>query len=182
MEKNHQNQNLQQKKEPKPIKQKNNRLNQFKKFFGKGPLIKKIVREPTAGGIIFRIKGADVEVLLIQDAKYRWTIPKGHIELGESPKETAVREIAEETGLKNVQVLSWLGKVEFKYRRQDRLVLMTTQVYLMKALDDHEGLQKEKWMHSIRWFSFKEALDKIEYDDISKLLLLAKNRIKVGEK
>jgi 8-oxo-dGTP pyrophosphatase MutT (NUDIX family) len=145
-------------------------------------LIKKIVREPTAGGIIFRIKGGETEFLLIQDAKYRWTIPKGHIESGESPKETAVREIAEETGLKNVQILSWLGKVEFKYRRQDRLVLMTTQVYLMKALDSHEGLQKEGWMNGIRWFGFKEALDKIEYDDISKLLLLAKSRIKKGNR
>jgi diadenosine hexaphosphate hydrolase (ATP-forming) len=139
------------------------------------------VREPTAGGIIFRAKGDDIEILLIQDAKDRWTIPKGHIESGESPKETAVREIAEETGLKRIEVLSWLGKVDFRYRRQDRLVLMTTQVYLMKALDQREGLQKEKWMRSIQWFKFNDALDKIEYDDISKLLLLAKSRIKAGK-
>lgn len=139
------------------------------------------MREPTAGGIIFRAKGDDIEILLIQDAKDRWTIPKGHIESGESPKETAVREIAEETGLKRIEVLSWLGKVDFRYRRQDRLVLMTTQVYLMKALDQHEGLQKEKWMRSIQWFKFNDALDKIEYDDISKLLLLAKSRIKAGK-
>ena len=151
--------------------------------FRKKPETKEIVREPTAGGIVFRLSNdkRDIEILLIQDSKNRWTIPKGHIEPGETAKQTAVREIGEESGLKNVGVLSWLGKIHFKYRRLDKLVLMTTQVYLVQSLDKNERPTKEKWMNGIRWFSFNDALDAIEYADIEKLMLIAKRKIRSGE-
>ena len=149
----------------------------------KKPEIKEIVREPTAGGIVFRmtLDQRDIEILLIQDSKNRWTIPKGHIEPGETAKQTAVREIGEESGLKNVDVLAWLGKIHFKYRRLEKLVLMTTQVYLVQSLDKNERPTKEKWMNGIRWFSFSEALDAIEYADIEKLMLIAKRKIRSGD-
>lgn len=151
--------------------------------FRKKPAIQEIVREPTSGGIIFRLSKdkKDIEILLIQDSKERWTIPKGHIEPGETAKITAKREIEEETGLKNVQVLTWLGKIHFKYRRLDKLVLMTTQVYLVEALDAHETPMKEKWMKGIKWFSFNDALQAIEYEDIEKLMLIAKKKIRSGD-
>ena len=141
------------------------------------------MREPTSGGIVFRFTKdrKDIEILLIQDSKERWTIPKGHIEPGETAKVTARREIEEETGLKNVSVLSWLGKIHFKYRRADKLVLMTTQIYLVEALDAHERPTAEKWMKGIRWFPFAEALNVIEYEDIEKLMLLAKKKIRAGD-
>ena len=99
-------------------------------------------------------------------------------EPGETAQVTAKREIGEETGLKKIEVCGWLGKVNFRYRRIDKLVLMTTQVYLVKALDPNEKLQKEAWMNGLKWFSFHEALDEIEYEDIGKLILLAMKRIR----
>ena len=151
--------------------------------FRKKTAIQSIVREPTSGGIIFRFTRdkKDIQILLIQDSKERWTIPKGHIEPGETAKMTARREIEEETGLSNVSVLTWLGKIHFKYRRMNKLVLMTTQVYLVQALDSHERPTPEKWMKGIKWFSFTDALDVIEYEDIGKLMLLAKKKIRAGE-
>lgn len=151
--------------------------------FRKKTTIQEIVREPTSGGIVFRYTkdGKDIEILLIQDSKGRWTIPKGHIEPGETAKVTARREIEEETGLRNVSILVWLGKIHFKYRRLDKLVLMTTQVYLVQSLDSHERPIAEKWMKGIKWFSFNEALNIIEYEDIEKLMLLAKKKIRAGD-
>lgn len=141
------------------------------------------MREPTSGGIVFRLSPdqKDIEILLIQDSKGRWTIPKGHIEPGETAKMTARREIEEETGLRNLAVLSWLGKIHFKYRRSDKLVLMTTQIYLVQAMDAHEMPTGEKWMRGIQWFQFAEALELIEYDDIEKLMLIAKRKIRAGD-
>lgn len=154
----------------------------FKKYFGrngKKPSIQEIVREPTAGGIVFRRAPAgDIEILLIQDAKDRWTIPKGHIEEGESAQQTAKREIGEEAGLEKVDVLGWLGKIHFRYRRLDKLVLMTTQIYLVRAKGDTDAIKKEEWMNGIKWFKFADALDAIEYEDIGKLMLLAMKRIR----
>lgn len=148
----------------------------------KKPAIQEIVREPTAGGIVFRMSrdNTDIEILLIQDSKGRWTIPKGHIEPGETAKQTAIREIGEESGLFHIQVLTWLGKIHFQYRRVDRLVLMTTQIYLVRAMDDAEIPTKEQWMKGIKWFKFNDAIDAIEYEDIEKLMLLAKNKIRQG--
>lgn len=151
--------------------------------FRRKTAIQEIVREPTSGGIIFRFTKdkKDIEILLIQDSKERWTIPKGHIEPGETAKMTARREIEEETGLKNVSILTWLGKIHFKYRRLDKLVLMTTQIYLVQALDDREMPIGEKWMKGIRWFSFTDALEAIEYEDIERLMLVAKKKIRAGD-
>ena len=156
-------------------------FDKFKKYFTrKKPSIQEIVREPTAGGIVFRHakEGGGVEILLIQDAKDRWTIPKGHIEEGETAQQTAKREIGEEAGLKDVDVLGWLGKIHFRYRRIDKLVLMTTQIYLVRAKGDTDAIQKEEWMNGIKWFTFHDALDAIEYEDIGKLMLLAMKRIR----
>ena len=154
-------------------------FDKFKKYFSrKKPSIQEIVREPTAGGIVFRHGEKGVEILLIQDAKDRWTIPKGHIEEGESAQQTARREIGEEAGLSQVDILGWLGKIHFRYRRIDKLVLMTTQIYLVRAKGDTNAIQKEEWMNGIKWFSFQDALDAIEYEDIGKLMLLAMKRIR----
>jgi 8-oxo-dGTP pyrophosphatase MutT (NUDIX family) len=155
-------------------------IDKFKKYFSrKKQSIDEVVREPTAGGIVFRRnKKGDVEILLIQDAKDRWTIPKGHIEEGETAQETALREIGEEAGIMEAEAICWLGKIHFRYRRVSTLVLMTTQIYLVKALGDTDAIKKEEWMNGIKWFKFHDALDAIEYEDIGKLMLLAMKRIR----
>ncbi|HCR55842.1 TPA: hypothetical protein DIV49_02620 [Candidatus Saccharibacteria bacterium] len=58
---------------------------------------------------------------------------------------------------------------------------MTTQIYLVKAKGDTNAIQKEELMNGIKWFSFNDALDAIEYEDIGKLMLLAKKRIREDE-
>jgi ADP-ribose pyrophosphatase YjhB (NUDIX family) len=159
------------------------KFERFKKYFSrKKPSIQEVVREPTAGGIVYRKnKQGQVEILLIQDSKDRWTIPKGHIEEGETAQETAVREIEEEAGLSDTAVISWLGKIHFRYRRMNTLVLMTTQIYLVKAKGDTNAIKKEEWMKGIKWFTFHDALENIEYEDIGKLMLLAMKKIRQSE-
>lgn len=162
-------------KRPKPIQN-------LRDFVAKRsrPSIDEVVRETTSGGIVFR-RNKDtnqVEILLIQDAKNRWTIPKGHVEEGEEPKQTAEREIREETGLQDMKVYNWLGKVNFRYRRTHTLVLMTMHIYLVKGLADTNQLEGEDWLTDIKWFPAHAAVDKIAYEDIGKLMLIGMKKIR----
>lgn len=161
-------------KRPKP-------LQGFRTFVSKRrPSIDEVVRETTSGGIVFRrdAQTKELEILLIQDAKKRWTIPKGHVEPEEEPKQTAEREIREETGLQEMKVYNWLGKVHFRYRRSHTLVLMTMHIYLVQGLGDTNTLKPEDWLNDIKWLPAQEAIDKIAYEDIGKLMLLGMKRIR----
>ena len=160
-------------KRPKPIQG-------FRKFVSKRrPVIEEVVRETTSGGVVFRRnQKRQLEILLIQDAKNRWTIPKGHVEPEEEPKATAEREIREETGLQQMKVYNWLGKVNFRYRREHTLVLMTMHIYLVQGLGDTDALNGEDWLSDIKWFPAHEAIDKIAYEDIGKLILVGMKKIR----
>ncbi len=161
---------------PKPIQG-------FRNFVSKRrPIIEEVVRETTSGGIVYRkTKDNAVEILLIQDAKGRWTIPKGHVEEGEETKATAEREIQEETGLQDMKVGTWLGKVNFRYRRAHTLVLMTMHIFLVEGMGDTNKLVGEDWLMDIKWMPATEAVDKIAYDDIGKLILVGMKRVREGK-
>lgn len=144
------------------------------------PPIQEVVRETTAGGIVFRKseKNGEIEILLVQDARDRWTIPKGHVEEGETTQETALREIREETGVQDLRIMGWLGKTNFRYRRENSLILMVTHVYLVRSLNFKEVPTREEWMNGIKWFPAKQAVDEIAYEQLSKLMLVGMKKMR----
>lgn len=135
------------------------------------------IREFTAGGIVFRRVPGGIEILMIADQKGRWTIPKGHVEEGEKLEVTAVREVEEETGLKNVRIVDRLDKIHFFYRKEGKLIFMTTYFYLMEALGPDFEPTPEEWMTGIKWFSGEEAVAAIAYKDMEKLLKISLSKL-----
>ncbi len=141
------------------------------------------VREFTAGGIIFRHRPeGGIDILLIQDYVGRWTIPKGHVELGESLEQTAHREIREETGLRDLQIRDKLDKTHFFYRKAGKLIFMTLHVFLVEATGETDQLVPEnnEGIADVRWFDLDQALELIEYKNIEKLFRLGLTKLQTG--
>ena len=140
----------------------------------------KAVKEYTAGGVVFRIKEGQLEFLLLQDVKGRWSIPKGHVESGETLEQTAIREIGEETGRMNIKIIDKLDKIHFFYRMNGKLIFMTTFVFLMESIDLDETLMPEKseGIVDVSWFDEQAALRAIEYKATKVLLEEGAKRVK----
>lgn len=145
----------------------------------KNPRHARAVREYTAGGVVFRRAGERIEILMIQDRLGRWTIPKGHVEEGESLEQTAVREVAEETGLSDLRLGEKLDKLHFFYRKEGKLIFMTTYVFLMEALGDTDKVVPEnsEGIVDAKWFDSVKALGLIEYRDTERLFRLGLSKI-----
>ena len=122
-----------------------------------------------AGGVVYRHNGDRVEYLLVQakNAAREWVLPKGHIGRGESTRETAVREVREETGV-------W-GSV------RDELTLLsftvnaarvTVQFYLMEKLEEGRPSEIRKPV----WLKLDDALTRATYLESKELLRLAEQR------
>ena len=102
-----------------------------------------------AGGWVFNQAG---ELLMIKRHGV-WDIAKGHIDDGESIEECAIREVEEETGVKNLVIQKFLGKSYHIYETKSKKVLKETHWYEMLsdwagelAPQTEESITKAKWI------------------------------------
>ena len=84
-----------------------------------------------------------------------WALPKGTPSGSETPEETALREVREETGLQ-VRILDTIGDIRYRFVRDGLRIDKTVQYYLMEAtggdLADHDHE-----FDDVRWFAVGEA-------------------------
>ena len=123
-----------------------------------------------AGGVVVKKDEEYFKVLLIEDKYGHWIWPKGHIEEGESKEETALREISEETGLKDLDILKELGLQQYCFEGGDKKIFKTVHIFLVEVLSEEPIFVQVEEIKEAKWFSPKEALEKIEYEG-SKVLL-----------
>ncbi|MEM9719849.1 MAG: NUDIX domain-containing protein [Bacteroidota bacterium] len=102
----------------------------------------------TAGGLVENEKG---EYLMILHRK-RWSLPKGQVEWREDPEEAAIREVKEETGLKEVELLEKMEKTYHTFRKGRKWIFKTTNWYKMRASSVEQLVpQMEEHITDIRW-------------------------------
>lgn len=99
-----------------------------------------------AGGVVFRKKGSQLQFLMLQATSdpTDWVLPKGHIEAGEDPRYSSVREVREETGMW-AKIVMKLGSVEYIVSNKPVKVMY----YLMKPVGEgrrQDILRERKWL------------------------------------
>ena len=135
--------------------------------------IEKFLREKlpvveAAGGLVFNGRK---KVLFIK-RNDKWDLPKGGIERGESPKEAAIREVEEETGVRDLEVKRFIAKTYHVFKRNDKFKLKITYWYEMYT--DFAGKltpQLNEDITKVKWKNFgksQEALQK-SYENIKLL-------------
>jgi 8-oxo-dGTP pyrophosphatase MutT (NUDIX family) len=136
------------------------------------------VHETSAGGLV--IDGLDgpkesqVAALIGRiDRRGRmlWSLPKGHIELGETAEQTAIREVAEETGIQG-SVLAALGSIDYWFVTEGRRVHKTVHHYLMRFLGG-ELSDEDVEVSEVAWVPLKELPSRLAYADERRLAEVA---------
>ncbi len=132
---------------------------------------RKARRETSAGGVVYR--HGEPHFLLIRDPYGNWGLPKGHVEEGESVRQAALREVAEETGLDDVRVESELPSIDWYFRDRGRLVHKFCHFFLMECVAGEARPCIDEGISACVWLPFAEALRTITYDNARQVLLHA---------
>jgi 8-oxo-dGTP pyrophosphatase MutT (NUDIX family) len=100
-----------------------------------------------------------------------WSLPKGHIEQGETAEQTAIREVAEETGIQG-SVLAALGSIDYWFVTEGRRVHKTVHHYLMRFLDG-ELSDEDVEVTEVAWVPLMDLPSRLAYADERKLAQVA---------
>jgi 8-oxo-dGTP diphosphatase len=118
-----------------------------------------------AGGVVWRDAPDGREVLLILRPKNRdWSLPKGHIEKGESWDAAAQREVKEETGYDTV-ITGFAGYTAYKVKSKPKVVF-----YWHMEPEGECEFEPNHEVLSYEWVSALEAVDRLTYEKDKELL------------
>lgn len=135
--------------------------------------------ELSVGGII-RYQSTEFnkdhsEFLLLRNKRGFWGFPQGHKERGENEIQTLQREVQEETGIIDLDIHQYIGKIQYKYFRADgirsekevKFYFATTPVREVVISNEHEGF---------RWTTYQEALSMLDHRQLKSIILKGRRR------
>jgi 8-oxo-dGTP pyrophosphatase MutT (NUDIX family) len=148
-----------------------------------------VTRELSSGGLVYRRTAGSWVVCLggrrrSDDAPVVWSIPKGHVEEGESMAAAALREVREETGLRS-DIEDTLGDVTYWYARHDTdgrplRVFKRVRFFLLRYRGGRFG-DRDDELDAVRWFSLADAEHAVGYASEQALVRRARELLETGE-
>ena len=134
----------------------------------------KRVDEVSAGGLVIDTTGKLGLLIGRRDQKdssgkkILWSLPKGHIEEGETPEQAALREVAEETGIQS-EIEKSLGVIDFWFMAGGKRIHKTVHHYLFRESGGLLAAQESE-VDEVAWFPLSEIIEKLAYPDEKKLI------------
>ena len=128
-----------------------------------------MIEATSCGGVvIFRGK----VLLLYKNFKNKyegWVLPKGTVEEGEDYKDTAVREVREETGAE-ASIIKYIDKTQYTFSIPDDVINKKVHWYLMMADSYYSKPQKEEFFEDSGFYKYHEAYHLLKFPN-EKLIL-----------
>lgn len=136
--------------------------------------------ERAAGLILFREDSGQRLYLLIKNRHGGyWGFPKGHVEAGEDVLQAALREVAEEVRITQVQlILGFRAVVRYSFFRQKRRVKKEVVLFLARAEEVGEPSREE--VDEMVWLPYREAIQRITFPEQQHALLQAETWLNSG--
>lgn len=131
------------------------------------------VEETSAGGLVLdSTEATQARAALIgridRRGRLLWSLPKGHVEPGETAEQTAVREVAEETGITG-RVVATLGTIDFWFVAEGRRIHKTVHHYLLLATDGELSADDIE-VEEVAWVPLSELDERLAYADERRLV------------
>jgi len=134
----------------------------------------KRVDEVSAGGLVIDATGTMGLLIGRYDHKdasgkrVLWSLPKGHIEEGETPEQAAIREVAEETGITS-SITKSLGVIDFWFMASGKRIHKTVHHFMFTEVGG-VLLAQESEVDEVSWFPLSEIVERLAYPDEKKLI------------
>ena len=134
-----------------------------------------IKREKSCGVLVLRQQEEELYVVLLRHRfGGHWSFPKGHVEAGESERQTALREVREETGLSGIKLLDGFREsVEYSPKPGVKKQV----VYFLGTTQQEKLVRQEEEISEIMWAPLSRAADLVSFANDKRLIRHAQRRM-----
>lgn len=128
-----------------------------------------MIEAVSCGGVVI-YKGKVLLLYKNQNGRYMgWVMPKGTVEEGETFKQTALREVKEETGA-SARIIKYVGKTQYTFKGTNEMVSKTVHWYLMEAYSFYCKPQAEEFFTDSGFYKQHEAYYLLKFHDEKQIM------------
>lgn len=126
--------------------------------------------ERSCGAVVFCETDGKRQYVLVREREGFWSFPKGHMEAGETARETALREIREETGLDVELIAGFQTQDEHPLAREGRPHVIKQILYFLARCENRQPVAQESEIAEVRLMDYDAAMAAFQFDSSKRIL------------